>query len=71
MYVLRVLDPIALQGAEVVAVAQIGEELLEDRPVAVAAGRPELAFEMASEIGLDAVVVEQRVVDIDQEDDRF
>ena len=64
------LDPIALQGAEVVAVAQISEELLEDRPVAVPAGRPELTFEMASEIGLDAVIVQQRVVDIDQEDNR-
>ena len=70
MYVLGVLDPIALQGAEIVAVAQIGEELLEDRPVAVAASRPELAFEMAPEIGLDAVVVQERVVDIDEEDSR-
>jgi len=70
MYVLRVLDPIALQGTEIVTIAQIGEELLEDRPVAVAAGRPKLAFEMAPEIGLDAVVVQERVVDIDEEDSR-
>src|ERR1700730_13757279 len=68
MDVLRVLDPIALQGAEIVPVAQIAEQLLEDRPIAVATRRSELAFEMALEIGLDAIVVEQGVVDIDKED---
>ncbi|HUC70131.1 MAG TPA: hypothetical protein VMS01_02960 [Stellaceae bacterium] len=67
MNVLGVLDPIALQGSEIVAVAEIGEELLKDRPVAVAADGPELAFEMAAQIGLDAVVVERCVIDIDQE----
>ena len=67
MNVLGVLDPIALQGSEMVAVAEIGEELLKDRPVAVAADGPELAFEMAAQIGLDAVVVERCVIDIDQE----
>ena len=51
------LDPIALQGPEVIAVAQLTKELLEDRPVTVAACRTELAFEMAPEIGLDAVIV--------------
>ena len=65
MDVLRVLDPIALQGAEVVAIAEFREQLLEDSPVAVAADGPEFAFEMTPEIGLDAVIVEQRVVDID------
>src|SRR6267143_1078761 len=66
MDVLWMLDPIALQGAEIVPVAQIAEQLLEDRPVAVATRRSELAFKMALEIGLDAVVVEQGVVDIDK-----
>jgi hypothetical protein len=64
---LGLLDPIALQGSEIVAVAEIGEERLKDRPVAVAADGPELAFEMAAQIGLDAVVVERCVIDIDQE----
>ena len=68
MDVLRMLDPIALQGPEVVAVAQLVEQLLEDRPVAIAAGRAEFAFEMTLQIGLDAVVVEQCVVDVDKED---
>ena len=59
------LDPVALQGAEIIAVSQITEELLENRPIPVAAGRPELTFEVALEIILNAVVVEQRVVDVD------
>src|SRR5207244_2264113 len=36
MDVLWVLHAIALQGAEIVAIAQIIEQLLEDRPIAVA-----------------------------------
>ena len=59
------LDPVALQGAEIIAVSQITEELLENRPIPVAAGRPELTFKVALEIILNAVVVEQRVVDVD------
>ncbi len=69
LYISRVLDPIALQRAKIVAVAQIGEQLLEDRPVAVATGGAELALQMALKIGLNAVVVEQGVIDIDKEDD--
>src|ERR1700730_5228271 len=68
MEVLGVLDPIALQGTEVIPVAQLGHQLFENCPIAVAARRSELALEMAFEIGLDAVVVEPSVVDIDKED---
>src|SRR5437763_12143182 len=67
MEVLGVFDPIALQGTEVIPVAQIGHQLFENCPIAVAARRSELAFEMALEIGLDVIVVEQSVVDIDEE----
>ena len=67
--VARVLDPVALQRAEVVAIAELEEQVLQDRPVAVARGRAELALEPAAQVGLDAVVVEQRVVDVDQEHD--
>ena len=59
------LDPVALQGAEIIAVSQITEELLENRLISVAAGRSELTFEVALEMILNAVVVEQRVVDVD------
>jgi hypothetical protein len=62
---LRVLDPVALQGAEIIAVPQVSEELFENRPVPVAAGRPELTFKVALEVILNAVVVEQRIVHVD------
>jgi hypothetical protein len=32
---------------------------------------PDLLLEVALEIGRDAIVVEQRIVDIDEEDDRI
>ncbi len=62
---MRVLDPVALQGAEIIAVAQLSEELFENRPVPVAGGRAELTFKMALEVILDTVVVEQCVIDVD------
>ena len=34
------LDAVTLQGAEIIAVAQLIEELFENRPVPVAAARP-------------------------------
>src|SRR5262245_25127834 len=68
MDVLGMFDPIALQGSEVIPVTQLAKQLLEDRPVTVAACGSKLAFEMAPEIGLDAVIVEQGVVNIDKKD---
>src|SRR5262249_22951000 len=67
--VARVLDAVALQRPEVVAVAQLDEQLLEDGPVAVAAVRAELRGEVALDVGLDAVGVQQGVVDVHEEDD--
>src|SRR5215472_10547519 len=67
MDVPRVFDPVALQRAEIVAIAQFVEQLLEDCPISVAAGSPELALEVAPQIGLDVVVVDQCVVDVDEE----
>ena len=64
------LDPIALQGAKIIAIAQLGEQLLEDRPVPLATGNSEFAVEVAFDVVLDTVVVEQRVVHIDQKNDR-
>src|SRR4029077_11917248 len=63
--IFRVLDAVALQGAEIIAVAQLIEELFENRPVPVAAGRPELTLKVALEVILNAIVVQQRVVDVD------
>src|SRR5262249_19874827 len=45
------------------------EPRLQDRPVAVPGRDAELTLEMALEIVLDAIVVQQRVVHVDEEDD--
>src|SRR5438477_4950660 len=42
----RVFDPVALKGPEVIAISELGKQLFEDRPVAVAAGSAEDPFEM-------------------------
>ena len=60
---------IALQRAEVVGVAELGAQLLEELPVVGAAVLADLGVEMRAQIGGDAVVVEQRVVDVEEEDD--
>jgi hypothetical protein len=53
-----VLDAKALQSAEIITVAEISEELFEDRPVTVAAGSAEFMFKVALQVVLDMVVVE-------------
>ena len=63
--IVHVAQPIALQRTEIIRVAELGAERLEDRPVAVAAAGAELAREMIAQIALHAIVVEQRVVAID------
>ena len=64
------LGSVALQGAQIISISELDEERLEDRPVPVARRRAELPLEMAPEVVLDAIVVQQRVVDVDEEDDR-
>jgi hypothetical protein len=60
----------ALQRPEVVPVTQFLEEVLLDRPEAVATLRAEVAFDVPLEIVLDTVVIQQRVIHIHQEDER-
>ena len=60
---------VALQRAEVVGVAELAAQRLELDPVAIGARDAELAHEVLAQVGDDAVVVEQRVVDVEQEDD--
>jgi hypothetical protein len=66
--VVGVLDAVALEGAEVVGVAQFGAQLFEDDPVAPGALAPYLALQEAPEVAGDPVVVEQGVVHVEEED---
>lgn len=64
-----ICDAVALERAEVVGVTEFGAQLLEEGPIVLRAFGADFAFEVAFEVGGDAVVVEQRVVHVEQEDD--
>ena len=64
---MHILHPVALQRAEIVRVAEFAAQCLEDLPIAIACGNAVLDADMHIEIGLHAIVVEQRVVDVEQE----
>src|SRR5208337_82710 len=68
--VARVLGSVALQGAEVIRVAEFRAPLLEDSPVALLALGPKRLREMSFQVVYDPVAVEQGVIDIEQEYDR-
>src|SRR3989442_8978432 len=62
---------IPLQRAQVVRVAQLGPQLFEDGPVPLLPLAADLALEVSLEIGGDVIVVDERVVHVDQEYDRM
>src|SRR5262249_42886475 len=64
----RSLDAVPLQRAQVVGVSELGPQLLEELPVPPRALFAEVVDEMFLQIRRDRIVVEQRVVDVEQED---
>jgi hypothetical protein len=67
--VIEVLQPVALQGPEVIGVPELRSQPLEQRPVTVAAGAAKLTLQVFAQVPLNGVVVDQGVVDIEQKDD--
>ena len=63
------IEPIALQCAEVVGIAEFDAQGLEDFPIAVGAGCAEFTHQVTAQVGDDAVAVQQRVVHIQQKHD--
>ena len=63
------LEAVPLQGAEVVGVAQLAPERLEDRPVVIGGPGAGLAHEGGVVVALGRVVVEQRIVHVEEEHD--
>jgi hypothetical protein len=59
-----VLHAKTLESAQVIPIAQFLEEFLLNRPEPVATLRAEFTLDMALEIILDAIVVQQRVVHV-------
>ena len=68
MRVVRISGPEALQCAQIVGVAELCAEQLELVPVALLPLAAELLGQVPAEVVGNRVVVEQRVVDVEQED---
>ena len=62
------LDAVPLQRAEIVGVPEFAPQLLEDLPVAPVALGSERLDQVTAQIVDDRVVVEQRVVDVEEKD---
>src|SRR5438067_13787601 len=65
----RMFGPIPLQSAEVIRIAQFGPQSLENSPIFLRSLRADFAGEVALQIRCDSVVINQRVVYVEQEDD--
>src|SRR6266699_3553985 len=61
------LDAITLQRVQIIPIAELTRQVLQDRPVAVAAFGADLAFKKILEIPCDPVVVQQGVVHVNEE----
>ena len=64
----RVFDSVPLQRAEIICVAQLTAQLLEDRPVTLCLFGADLRFQMLPQVSRDPVIVEQRIIHIKEED---
>jgi hypothetical protein len=67
--VMHRLASIPLQGAQVVNVTEFASQLFENLKVPVAGRHAACAFQVLPGIGLNAIIVDERVVDIEQKDD--
>src|SRR5262249_43236615 len=65
----RMFVAIFLQSAEIIRVAQFRPQLLENVPIFLRSVRTDLAGKVALQICCHSVVVQQRVVYVEQEDD--
>jgi hypothetical protein len=64
-------DAEALKRPDIVAIAQLRHQTLKDRPIALAGSETIGLLKMVLQILLDSIIVDQRVVYVDEEDDRM
>ena len=69
MGIARVFDPVALQRAQIVGIAQLGSQLFEYGPIALLPLMADLQLQVTFQIRRHPIVVEQGVIDIKQKDD--
>jgi hypothetical protein len=65
--VARIRATVALQGPQVIRVTKLGSHMFEEAPVMLRALDAHLTIEVGVQVGDDTVVVEQRVVHVEQE----
>ncbi len=65
---MRVLGSQALQRAKVIGIAKRGAQFLEDRPIARARLFAAFAPQLATQVILKTIIVEQSVVDVKKKD---
>jgi len=63
----RMFGPIALQSAKIIRIAKLASKLFENLPVCSRSRAAYFADEMAWQIRCNSIVIEQRVVYIEQE----
>ena len=63
------LQPEALQRAQVINISQFIPQLFEDFPVPVARRDSIFLFQMLLKIALHAIIVDERIIDVEKEDD--
>jgi len=61
--------PISLQSPKVIRVSQFAPQLLENLPIFLRSSHTDLADEVALQICCHPIVIKQRIVYIEQEDD--
>ena len=62
------LDPVTLQRAQVVDVSELVPQVFKKFPVPVASGGPICLLQVLFQMGLHSIVIDERVVDVEQED---
>src|SRR5215510_6858087 len=65
------LQTVALESSDVVAVAELVEQVLEYLPIAHTRGGAVVPLKVFLEVLLNRVVVDQRVVNVDEKDQRM
>src|SRR5262245_29085163 len=68
MRLARMMQAIALQRAKIVGIAELEAQLLEELPVLVLPFFTDLLRQISLQVVGDAVVVDQRVVDVEEKD---
>lgn len=68
--VMHVLEPIALQRAQIIRVAEFFAKSLEDLPIAFCGRGATLEFKVASVVILSRIVVKQRVINVEEKNNR-